>query len=230
MEKKNKIALWKVLIVLVGFPLIYQIYSLSFFATELFVHSNQNYWIPFFGGVIFIHWLSYFLCRYFLKKAQWDLATVGYPYTTSQTWRIIFTYFLVATLLFVFVEYGLFYSDINVEKLKKLNNLFPKTTAQRVVFILIAFSAGFCEEFVYRGFGIRALESLKVPLILAVLISTFSFSFIHGVIVFERFFFYFIPGLLFAGLFIWTKKLEIPILTHAFINLSAMLMILRALA
>ena len=227
---QQKIAWWKIATVMLLFPMIYQLYSISPLALGLFQESKSENFVPFFLGLTFLHWLTFYICYTIVKSSKWTNAMIGYQLSTNQTLKIVSTYFLIAFLLLILIEYILHVSTLNPEKVSQLGDFFPKDTTQRVVFIFTAFSAGFLEEYIYRGFAICSLESRGISRWIALIISSISFTLIHGVIVFQRFPAYFFPSLLFGALFIWKRQLQIPMLVHAFIDLTALLMILTALA
>lgn len=224
---KKNILVWKILLLLTGIPLIFQLYSYSPVSIQLFVHSNSTYFIPFFVGIIGLHLLSFLSCFWLVKSAGWEPVELSYTLSYRQTVWMLAVYLLIATGICLTIEWVLWNSPPDPVKLKKIGDFFPKTTSQRILFVFVALSAGFCEEYVFRGFGIRGLEKAGLPLWLAFLITSVCFNFIHGAVVLKKFIFYFVPSLIFGLLFIWTKRLEIPMIIHALIDLTALLMIFR---
>ncbi|HUP88008.1 MAG TPA: CPBP family intramembrane glutamic endopeptidase [Longimicrobiales bacterium] len=77
-----------------------------------------------------------------------------------------------AALLVLFKAFGYAESEMMVD-------LVPTTNVQRVLFVLLAVSAGVCEEIVFRGFMIPALFSKTNSLIVAVVISSAVFGILH---------------------------------------------------
>jgi uncharacterized protein len=225
---KPAMPFWKVFIVLIIFPAAYILYSLSPWSEELFRKSNGDYFIPFFSGLILLHWSTFFVCRWFVKSSGWEDSDVGFTSNRKEILKWVSVYLLIALVILGLVEMVIMNAGLNPEKLKRVGDFFPKTTSQRLLFIITAFSAGFCEEYIYRGFGIRALESNRVKTWLALIITSIFFTFIHGIIAFQKFPFYFVPGLLFGLLFLWTKNLKLPIIVHSLIDLGALMMILQA--
>lgn len=221
--------LWKILIVLIAFPGCYILYSLTPWSIELFSRSNADYFIPFFCGLIALHWGTYLVCYRLMISTGWKNENVGLILSRKEMAKGVGIYLLIAIGILMFVEAAVRSAGLDTEKLRHIGDFFPKTTTQRVLFIITAFSAGFCEEFVYRGFGIRALESRKVNTWLVLLITSISFTFVHGIVAFQRFPAYFIPGLIFGFLFVWRKTLTLPIFVHALIDLGGIMMVLRAL-
>jgi uncharacterized protein len=61
-----------------------------------------------------------------------------------------------------------------------LRQLIPVTRAERAAFVGLSFSAGVCEEFVFRGFLISALFVATESLWLAVLLAAGAFAIVHA--------------------------------------------------
>jgi membrane protease YdiL (CAAX protease family) len=99
----------------------------------------------------------------------------------------------------------------------------PVTTVERLFWIFMSFTAGFCEELVYRGFSIRALQGRNARTWLAVVLATLAFVLMHGINVISLFPFLtiYIAGLLFSFLFLWRRSLIPGICLHALFDLAA---------
>jgi membrane protease YdiL (CAAX protease family) len=223
-----------ILIVLVGFPFIYILYSLLPWSKELFANGNNNLFIPFWGGVIILHWVSLLIVKTFLKQENKSFKDIGYGFNTKKTLILVFSYLSVALLVFAFTEMSLNYVSIDQEKLIGLSNFFPKTTQQRLVFIIMAFTAGFCEEIIYRGFAITKLTDVGINKWLATVPAGISFTFTHGIIAVtggcSRFLFYFVSALIFGVIFILSRKLTPNIIIHLLFDLAAMMAIFQAIS
>ena len=79
--------------------------------------------------------------------------------------------------------------------------IFPRTAYEQLFFIPVALSAGFCEEIVYRGFGITALQARGLRVWHTVVLTTLSFTFMHGPAGIFAFPIFFLGGLLFVGIY-----------------------------
>jgi CAAX protease family protein len=67
------------------------------------------------------------------------------------------------------------------ELLRKLaNRLLPVNLLEYLPYSALAITAGVCEEFVYRGFGIAAFSKAGLPLWLVVIISSILFGLAHA--------------------------------------------------
>ncbi|WP_411971358.1 CPBP family intramembrane glutamic endopeptidase [Sphingobacterium sp. Lzh-3] len=116
---------------------------------------------------------------------------------------------------------------VDIQKLNAISSLTPRTTMSRIIFILMGLVAGISEEIVYRGFAIRALSSNQINKWLSVLIATIPFIFQHGLKSIDQFWWFMSWGIAFGVLFIILKKLNILIIIHWLVILSAMAAILQ---
>lgn len=226
MRIQNRI--WKVLLIIIGFPVLYILFGKTSIAIELFVNKNLDYYIPFWGGIILLHWLSVLVVIKYLKSQKKTLLDIGYKLSKKGTLYLISGYLLVAILVLIGIEFMLHNVEIDTSKFATISGLIPKTTAHRIFFILLVFSTGFCEEIVYRGFAITQLNEVGLNKWIALLIAAFLFIGIHGINAYtNRFFFLFGGGIMFGLTFLFSKRLLPSILIHLLINLSAMLAILQ---
>jgi membrane protease YdiL (CAAX protease family) len=115
-----------------------------------------------------------------------------------------------------------------IEKsLEKLNFILPKTAEERRWFVLVAITAGVCEEILYRGFLIHYFRELPVSigLIGALILSSCVFGFAHlyqGVVGIVQ---TTILGAIFGLIFIVTGSLVLPMVLHALIDLRILLIL-----
>ncbi|MCF6292114.1 MAG: CPBP family intramembrane metalloprotease [Robiginitomaculum sp.] len=103
------------------------------------------------------------------------------------------------------------------------------TTFYNLFFIFLVFTAGVCEEIVYRGFAISSMARIGVNKWVALAIAAFIFVGIHGFNAYSnRFLFLFGGGIVFGLMYLVSKRLLPSIIIHLAINLSAMMAILGA--
>lgn len=226
--EQRKISLWKTLSIIIGFPILYMLFGKTSIAIELFANKNLDYYIPFWGGIIILHWASVFVVAQLLKSEGKMLADIGYKLSRKGTFLFIGGYVLVALLVLVGVEVILGNVELDSSQFTNISGLIPKTTSHRIFFILLVFSTGFCEEIVYRGFAISQLERIGLNKWIALVVAALIFIGIHGVNAYSnRFLFLFGGGVMFGLVFLYSKRLLPSMLIHLFINLSAMMGILQ---
>lgn len=227
MEEK-KVSIWKTLLIIVGFPILYMLFGKTSIAIELFEDKNLNYYIPFWGGIVILHWTSVIVVARLLKSEGKTLTDIGYKLSRKETLIFVGGYVLVALLVLVGIEIILGNVEVDSSQFGNISGLIPKTTSHRLFFILIVFSTGFCEEIVYRGFAISQLERVGLNKWLALVIAALVFIGIHGVNAYSnRFLFLFGGGIMFGLVYLYSKRLLPSMLIHLLINLSAMMGILQ---
>lgn len=175
-----------------------------------------------------MHTMGFLLTRYLLRSSGWSDADIGFSVADGLMKWLLFGYFGLAILLLGGVGYLEYSGSFDPEKLSRIGDFFPKTNGQRFLFVFTSLAAGLFEEYAFRGFGIRALESKGVPVWLGLIIACAAFALIHGWIAFSRFGSYFLMGIFFSVLYLWTKRLTVPIIVHCLIDLTAVLMVLKA--
>lgn len=226
MKTKN----FKSLAIIIGFPIIYILYIISPIGEKLFVEKNFDYYIPFWSGIVLLHWLSVFFVIKELKSQGENLRSIGYQLSKKRALLFVSVFLLTALLVVGITEWML--QDVTLDKsqLDKIPSLIPKSTGQRIFFIFLVFSTGFCEEIVYRGFAITKLKNVGINKWLAIGISSFLFVGIHGINGYlYRFPFLFIGGVIFGLIFLWKGRLLNSMVIHLIINLSATMAILQLL-
>jgi membrane protease YdiL (CAAX protease family) len=94
---------------------------------------------------------------------------------------------------------------------------------ERLFWIFSTFTAGFCEELIYRGFSIRVLQWRNVRGWLAVALATLAFVLMHGINVLAPapFLIIYTAGLIFSALFLWRKSLVPGSILHTLFDLAA---------
>jgi uncharacterized protein len=97
----------------------------------------------------------------------------------------------------------------------------PRTDSEFLWYGVLSVTAGICEELLYRGFLLRylALVPWHLPMLAAVLIAAFAFGLAHLYQGISGLISTGIGGLLFAGLFLGTGTLVVPIVFHAALDL-----------
>lgn len=226
----GKIDFWKTAAIIVGFPVAYMVYGTSDFAQALFGQKDRDFYIPFWSGIMALHWLSVLAVALVLKTSGRKFADIGYKLSRKRALSLIVLYTFLALAALGVVEFSLNSVDMRDDQIQGLPGLIPTTFSQRVFFILLVFSTGFCEEIVYRGFAITGLSDAGLNRWLGLFIAAFMFVGIHGLNAYSnRFLFLFGGGIMFGILFLTTKNLLPSIIIHMLINLSAMLAILQTI-
>jgi membrane protease YdiL (CAAX protease family) len=111
-----------------------------------------------------------------------------------------------------------------------VREMLPHTASERLLWILVSFTAGICEEIVYRGFlplyflQLGSFFGLQVSYLVVVILSTLLFGLAHlyqgwkGVLATS------IIGAMFAYLYFYTGSLILPIAFHILIDARIVLL------
>ena len=213
------------LLILILFPALYLINS-SFSWFE----SNGPYdFFGFWSVVIVLHWATLYFIYKILYKEGFTFGEVGYKLSKSHTIKLIMAFIAIALLLFGIVEWSILQVTIDENKLAEIPGFMPTTTGQRIFFILVVFSAGMCEEIIYRGYAISRGIELGLNKWVAIFIAALSFVFIHGLAGYYYFWMYLTAGLVFGLLFKWRKRLLWNIILHWILDLLVMMVIFGAI-
>lgn len=100
-------------------------------------------------------------------------------------------------------------------------------------FILTVFTAGFCEEIVYRGYAITKLIDIRVNKWLVIIPAGIAFTLTHGIVAvtaYSQFFFYFAFAVVFGVIFVSGKRLLPNMIIHILFDLTAMMAIFQAIS
>jgi uncharacterized protein len=221
----------KTLAILIGFPIISTLISLLLLNRTLITNFGFDFSDTFRIIVICWYLAQIFLISKILQSVGWSWKDIGYTLNSKKTLYFILGYLVFAFGLFFFIEYTLANSTVDNERLKSIVSLSPKDTVGRIIFIFLALVAGIAEELVYRGFAIKSLISNNVNKWLAVVLASIPFFFQHGIKAYQVTWgtWYFVWGLVFGLLFLWLKKLNVNIIIHWLVILSAMVAILQAI-
>jgi membrane protease YdiL (CAAX protease family) len=104
-----------------------------------------------------------------------------------------------------------------------IESLLPHTKNEKLWFILVALSAGICEEIIFRGYGLRLFESIGFNGSPLLIVTAVVFGLVHiyqgfvGVIMTA------ITGAFLTLIYIQTGSLWWSILAHIFIDLRVLL-------
>ncbi|HEV8718871.1 MAG TPA: CPBP family intramembrane glutamic endopeptidase, partial [Candidatus Binatia bacterium] len=172
--------------------------------------------------VLGLHWIGVLVVVFFLRQGGATVSTIGLGTPTTQVSAVFGILLLLGVGFLVFRVYSS-HGDILTPIGAKLPLQYVSTTFERGCWIAISLSAGFCEELVYRGFGIAALKHLGVPLWGAIIASSISFMFIHGIGPIPLMAGPFVGGIGFAIIYVVSKGLLPVMVIHAGSDLLAIL-------
>lgn len=194
-------------LVLVGFPLLYQLVSRTSLA-EAFFAGDRSHFPVVVAAILVLHWSSLAVAAMILLRVEVRGAELGLPQwsTLARTCGLLLGVGITLVLFRELIPYG--------GGGEGAIQLLPQTSGERLLFVASALSAGICEEFVYRAFGIRMLQHAGLPTFVATLLSSAAWVMIHGQVSPALFGVYLLIGFGFSSLFLWRGKLILPLVVH----------------
>ena len=186
------------------------------------IDQNQGILIFMLVATIIMLWVI-FLIAYvatYLEKTM--LIGVGFVKLRGKDFLWAIGFLVAANLLLFIIAAGL--DLIGLSMPEELNNLIPTGTGGRIIWVIVSFTAGICEETLFRGYlmtRIRLLFKLN-SWVIPVIISSIAFGVCHayqgvpGLIVLSLY------GALFSLLYIKTKSIWPGIIAHSIQDLWAM--------
>lgn len=167
---------------------------------------------------IFLFWV--FTAMVLLNHFFFQNPPINLGLSTALNWKIITGFVVVIALLFWLIRQLEFDEKSAAEVLENLTDLLyylPKTRREHYWFIALSFTAGFCEEIIYRGFLFGFIQLFIHPL-LAVLAANFFFAIAHVYSGKSNMIRSFFLGLLFSGIYYLTESLWVSIFLHIAID------------
>jgi membrane protease YdiL (CAAX protease family) len=108
------------------------------------------------------------------------------------------------------------------EALRGLQAMLPKAPVERMGWAAFAFTAGVCEEVVYRGYLLRQLRALTGNTFAALILQALCYSVVHLVLPIQMLVGVFALGLLLGVLAVWQKSLVPGMILHVGVGLAAL--------
>lgn len=132
---------------------------------------------------------------------------------------------LVAGLLSLWIFDNYDIPKLDVEKFKRRNKdvmyLIPTNQKEHNWAVAISFTAGICEEIIFRGFTFWQLSQF-LPIIPSILIVNLFFALSHFATKMKNMVFAFLFGILWSITFLWTGSLWLAMLMHIIIDLYSL--------
>src|SRR5215475_4525630 len=210
--------LWQVMLVLVGLPGLYMANSLLPWSIGLYQRHDHAFFSPFWASIVVLHWGSVVLVVVLLKRAGRRLADIGLDLSPLRV-AVMFAGPLVAGVALIVLSEA---SGARHPSPPERSAVLPATFGERLFWIFISLTAGFCEELIYRGFSIRMLQGRNMRTWLAVGLASLAFFFMHGIwaVALSPFLTIWIGGLLFSALFLWRRIVVPGVCLHGLIDLT----------
>lgn len=220
------VTLEQTLVVLLGFPALYWLNGLTPWSRGLFVQLDRRWRRPFYVSILALHWGTAAVTFVWMQYRGVTLDSLGFHTAQLVTGLAVLLLIGLAAAHFAYrpaVRGGGVVAELPTYK-KILALLAPETKRERLEFVLVSLSAGLCEEFLYRGFGVLALQCLGAPYWLALLLPALSFALLHGRAALSYMGFYWVlKGVFYGWLYLWSGNLMVIVVLHTLWDLGLLL-------
>lgn len=214
-----------VLLLLIGFPLLYQANSFMPWTKGLFVNRDRSCRAGFLASIRALHVITTLLSIGWLLLKGHRPAEIGLnPIHTASALLILGLVGLLLSRYNPKVRHSSAKTDTSESDFSFIDLIAPLTVAERQGHVLTCLIAGFCEELLYRGIAITALIHTGLHPIYAAVLSSFSFTAIHGRAAFSAAGLYWLSkGAIYGALFLWAGGLLPVIVIHVAWDLTLLL-------
>ena len=209
-----------VLTVLTVFPILYLLHGFLPDSQRLFVDGDHHAWGAFWSVIAVLHWTSAAVAILILRRRGVTLADLGLRATPRKLLAVtaaLASYGIALTLL-----------RAHLGAIPGLHNpvfgvAAPWTTSEFLRWIPLAITAGYCEELVYRGFGINGQVIAGATRTRAITTATIAFVFLHGFSAFVLFPVYVAVAMLGKAILRRSGNLLPTMVVHTLIDLTVII-------
>lgn len=140
--------------------------------------------LPTYAATIAAEWILFLLAWWGLRIRRVPLAEVLGFRRGLRSWMedigVALVFWIAAMIVLAIVSLSLRLTTRLSSAQKTVQALAPRSAAEMLLWILLCLSAGFCEEFVFRGYFLRQFSSPLHRIWLGVLFSSLLFGVSHG--------------------------------------------------
>jgi uncharacterized protein len=208
-------------VVLVVFPLAYWVKdAVCPWAGELFGDHDHDAFYGFWLSVVVLHWASAGISLLVLRRQGVDGAELGLPDRRAGLRRALVLAGVGLGLVAIRTVVGDLWPFAGAPF---FGSGAPVGVAQRLVWVPVALTAGFCEELVYRGAALTLLRRRGLGNGVSIGLAAVSFALMHGLA--GVFGFPFVAALAVAMSWIYqrTGRLQPGMTLHTLLDLSILL-------
>lgn len=174
--------------------------------------------LPTYAATIVAEWLLFILAYWGLCMKRVPLAEVLGFRTGLRAWMqdigIAFVFWIAAVIILAVISLSLRATHLSSAQ-KAVQSLAPRSAAEALLWVALSLSAGFCEEFVFRGYFLRQFSSPIHRIWLGVLLSSLLFGVSHGYEGGAGMIAITVYGALFCGLALLRNSLRPGMIAHA---------------
>ena len=203
-------------LILAGIPTLYWINGFMPWSYRLFVKQDHDSYLAFMSCIVVLHWTSLAVVIATVRRSGAQLSDIGV------FWSVPRLLVLVAVVGIVGGGWIAMRSTWPAtENPESWQTMYPWTMTERWFFVFVSLTAGICEEVVYRGFAIRALQARGMKTWQALAVAALSFVLVHGLFGVFMSPLLVVAALIYSGLFLRPKSLTPGIYVHALFDVMA---------
>jgi len=154
-----------------------------------------------------------------LKLERMKMTDIGFGGFTIRNFNIGAIFLVSSIFITYLITFGL--DAIGLKVNRELDFILPKTPGERLTWVFLSFTAGFCEEAIYRGYVISRLQLVTGGWVLGAVVSSLSFGLLHSYQGVGNIALISIYGFLLSLLFVWRKSLVPGIFAHFLLDVFA---------
>lgn len=203
-------------------PLLWSNRLVPLIPESWFSGTSRPEWWSIFLTIFLFEWIVFLYVNRKIGVFENGWKTIGLDwdwYRRNRKWLIPYVlFFFIAAL----VAPSLLYSG-EIPNRGEIIPITATSATERFFFVIVSITAGICEEIVFRGVGITVIKKLTRSGLVAVLVTSVCFVFIHGPFLGWMWFSqYMSVGIAFGLGFLLPKRsrLEILILIHFTVDAS----------
>lgn len=191
--------------------------------TAALKNLTEGFRIVLLVSTIIVQWLIFFLVWITTFREKTTLASIGLKKIQPVDFAWGLAFFAGANTIFVGLTW--FLAQIGLPMPGEIALLIPEDAFGRVLWVMVSFTAGFCEETAFRGYLMTRLRLVgKFPRwLIPVVVSSVVFGACHAYQGLPGFILLLIYGLMIAILYIRTESLWPCIIAHSIQDLAALL-------
>lgn len=168
---------------------------------------------------LFVDWALFYYCYAGVRSSGGTLSSISGGRWTSA--RDVLTDLTIAIPFWAIWEgmaYGVHYLlDLlhPAASAATVTSLLPKSVLETVLWILLCLTAGFCEEFAFRGYLQKQCHALSGSVAAAVVLQGIVFGITHGYQGWRNVVVITALGILYGTLAAWRRNLRVNMMSHA---------------
>lgn len=209
-------------ILLIGYPGL-SLLGMGDDPTEMLKNLDSFMLMVVLVTTIIFQWFIFAILYGSISLERTGLAGIGLKRIRKVDFAWAISFFLVAWLLLSGLAWVL--GKLGMPLPGEIGLLIPKDTTGRIVWVLVSFTAGFCEEVAFRGYLMTRLRLVaKLPnWVVPTIVSAVAFGACHAYQGLPGFIVITVYGVMFSLLYIRTGSLWPCIIAHTIQDLGALI-------